>query len=78
MFPVKGTVLPQFQLFLGVSPVLMGGIVAAFTFAALKRHQFHHRFLACHNSSCRSAPIRRFLAQPSSGIAFDSAPIRRF
>jgi hypothetical protein len=48
MLPIKGTVLIQFQLFLGVPPILGGGVIPPLTFAALKRHQFHDLFLARH------------------------------
>ena len=48
MLPVKGTVLLEFQLFLGVPPVLAGGIIAPLALAALERHQFYRLFFARH------------------------------
>jgi hypothetical protein len=48
MLSVKRTVFFEFQFFLGVPPVLAGGIVLPLTFTALKRYQFHYLFLACH------------------------------
>jgi hypothetical protein len=49
MLSVKRTVLFEFQFFLGVSPVFAGGIVLALALSALKRYQFHHLLLTCHN-----------------------------
>ena len=48
MFPVKRTIFFKFQLFLGITPVFSGGIVPAFTFAALHANQFHNLFLTRH------------------------------
>ena len=48
---VKGTILFEFQLFLGVPPVFAGGIISPLTLAALERNQLHHLFLACHTSN---------------------------
>jgi hypothetical protein len=48
MLTVKGTVLVQLQFFLGIPPILRGGIVPPLTFATLKRHQLNYLFLACH------------------------------
>jgi hypothetical protein len=35
MLPVKGTKFLKFQLFLGISPVFAGSIIAPFTLTAL-------------------------------------------
>ena len=48
VLPVKRAILFEFQLLLGIPPVLAGGIVFPLTFGALKRYQFHHLFFARH------------------------------
>ena len=48
MLPVKGTVLLEFKLFLGIPPVFAGGIVSPFTLGTLEGYQFCYLFLACH------------------------------
>jgi hypothetical protein len=48
MFPVKGTIFAEFKLFLGVAPILAGGIITPLTLATLQGHQFHRGFLARH------------------------------
>jgi hypothetical protein len=48
MLPVKGAILAQFQLFLGIAPVFLGGIVLPLTFRALKRHQLNNLLLTSH------------------------------
>jgi len=50
MFPVKRTIFVQFQFFLRIPPVFLGGIIPPFTFAALQRNQFHHLLLASHKN----------------------------
>jgi hypothetical protein len=41
MLPVKRTILLKLKLFLGITPVLLGGIVLPFTLGTLERHQLH-------------------------------------
>jgi hypothetical protein len=48
VFPVKGTVLVEFKFFLGVPPVLFGGVVFPLTFTALQGHQFHRGLFTRH------------------------------
>jgi hypothetical protein len=48
VLPVKGTILFQLQFFLGVPPVLFGGIVFPFAFGTLKRNQLNRCFFARH------------------------------
>jgi hypothetical protein len=48
VFPVKGTIFVEFQLFLGVPAVLFGSIIAPLTFAALQGHQFNGCLFARH------------------------------
>jgi hypothetical protein len=45
MFPVKRTIFLELQLFLYVSPVLFGGVVAPLALATLKRDQFNRTLL---------------------------------
>jgi cellulose synthase/poly-beta-1,6-N-acetylglucosamine synthase-like glycosyltransferase len=49
MFPVKGAIFVKFQLFLGIAPVYLGGIVFPFTFIAMQRNKFYScLFTLCH------------------------------
>jgi hypothetical protein len=51
MFPVKGAVFLEFQLFLGIPPVFFGGIITPFALSALQGYQFHRGLFACHVST---------------------------
>jgi len=51
VFPIKGTIFLEFQLFLGIPAVFAGSIVAPFALAALQGYQFNHLLLACHKST---------------------------
>jgi hypothetical protein len=51
MFSVKRAVLFQFQLALGISPVLFGSIVFPLAFGTLKRDKFNRGLFTGHNSS---------------------------
>jgi hypothetical protein len=48
VFPVEGTILVEFKFFLGISPVLFGGIVFPLTFTALQGYQFHRGLFTRH------------------------------
>jgi hypothetical protein len=48
VLPVKGAIFLEFQLFLDISAVFTGGIIAPFALAALQGYQFNRCFLACH------------------------------
>jgi hypothetical protein len=50
MFPVKGAIFAEFQFFLDIAPVFLGGIISPFTFAALQRYQVHRCLFACHTN----------------------------
>jgi hypothetical protein len=41
MFPIKGTIFTQFQLFLSIPPVFLCGVIPPFALAALKRYQLY-------------------------------------
>jgi hypothetical protein len=58
MLPVKGTIFVQFQLFLTIPPVFLGGIISPFTLAALERHQLHSLFFTRHITS--AIPLMEF------------------
>jgi hypothetical protein len=49
VLPVKGTVFPEFQLFLSIPAVLAGSIITPFTLAALQSYQLNHLLFTCHN-----------------------------
>jgi hypothetical protein len=48
MLPVKGTVLLEFQLLLGIPPIFAGGIIAPLAFTALQGNQFNHLLFSFH------------------------------
>jgi hypothetical protein len=51
VLPVKWAVLVQFQFFLGVSPVFLGGVVLPLAFGTLQGDEFNRRLFACHIST---------------------------
>jgi hypothetical protein len=46
---VERAVFVQFQLFLGIPPVFLGGVVSSFALGTLHGDDFNRRLLACHN-----------------------------
>jgi hypothetical protein len=48
MFPVKGAILIEFKFFLGIPPVLFGGVVFPLAFTALQGYQLHRRLFTRH------------------------------
>jgi hypothetical protein len=48
MFPVKGAIFVEFQLFLGIAPVFAGSIIPPLALTTLQSHQFHRSLLARH------------------------------
>jgi hypothetical protein len=51
MLPVKGAIFAEFQLFLSIPPVFLGGIIAPFALSTLQGYQFHRSLFACHVST---------------------------
>jgi hypothetical protein len=51
VFPVEGAVLVQFELFLHISPVLLGGVVLPLAFGTLKRDKLHRCLFSRHNKT---------------------------
>jgi hypothetical protein len=65
MLPVKGTILVEFQLFLGISPVFFGRVVPPLTFTALKRNELNRCLFARHYLYLLSPTMEFRLAKPS-------------
>jgi hypothetical protein len=67
MLPVKGAILLEFQFFLGIAPVFLGGIIPPLTFGALQGHQLHSGFFTGHilsllllcTMSCKTSAINQ-------------------
>jgi hypothetical protein len=70
MLPIKGTIFTEFQFFLSIPPVFLGGIIPPFTLTALERHQLHDLFLTRHvyllsetPLTCISGLLQEFIAR---------------
>jgi hypothetical protein len=64
MFPIKGAILIQLQLFLHISPVFLGGIIFPLTFSTLKRDKLHRRLFSRHNKTPYPAKPENIKNQP--------------
>jgi hypothetical protein len=64
MLPVKGAILFQFQLFLGISPILFGCIVLPFTFRTLQGDKLHRRLFTRHNKPLNPALTGKIISTP--------------
>jgi hypothetical protein len=51
MFAVERAVFFQFQLFLGIPPVFLGGVVLSFALGTLQGDKLNRRLFACHIST---------------------------
>jgi hypothetical protein len=48
MFTLMGAIFLEFQLFLKITSIFAGGIIAPFALTALQGYQFHRRLFARH------------------------------